>query len=130
MVIVRSPSPPPRAGAEHPLFSLPTGHFLSLPPSYHSTSSPDPSTLSHASEGLAPNTASLAAADFDVDVRTGFMPPSGNVERLPVEFQVWEEALHAARTAHGTGPGKSLRLGGGAVEEAWRTGVETVSSRM
>jgi len=72
--------------------------------------------------------ASLASADFEVDVRTGFLPATKNVERLPEAWEVWEEALDAARG--GGMEGKSLMLGGGGDrEDLWRAGIETVSGR-
>lgn len=107
-----------------PPFSLPSGHFLSLPPSYAGPST-SPSTSSAQSGGLAPNTASLASADFEVDVRTGFLPGSKNVERLPQPWEIWEEALDAAR---GTAVGDGLRLGGGRPKEVlWRAGIEVMA---
>jgi indoleamine 2,3-dioxygenase len=113
-----------------PSLALPPGHFLSLPPSYAAPSDPDtaPSssqtTSAHASNGLAPNIASLASADFDVDVRTGFLPADRNVERLKGQWEVWEEALDAAR---GEGPGDGLVLGAHRDRELlWRKGVQSV----
>lgn len=105
---------------------LPTKHFLSLPPSYAQPSQPSSSgTSSHASGGLAPNVASLAAADFDVDVRTGFLPANKNVERLPADWSLWEEALLAAK---GDNINDGLRLKGPRESDLlWRQGVETVS---
>lgn len=38
----------------------------------------------------------VAAADYDVDVRSGFMPPAEPVARLSEEFSIWEELLDAA----------------------------------
>ncbi|KAF9510278.1 hypothetical protein BS47DRAFT_1348198 [Hydnum rufescens UP504] len=32
----------------------------------------------------------VAASDYDIDVRTGFMPPAEPLQRLPKEFEVWE----------------------------------------
>ena len=109
-------------------FALPPGHFLSLPPSF---AQPDQSsgsgTASHASNGLAPNVASLAAADYDVDVRTGFLPGTTNLTRLPSDWDLWEDALSAAR---GDAAGQGLRLGGsGPNDRLWRRGIETVSPR-
>jgi len=103
---------------------LPPGHFLALPPSYAQPSDPSSSgTSSHASNGLAPNVASLAAADYDVDVRTGFLPGSKNIERLPASWDLWEDALAAARSV-------GLRLGGPREQDRlWRQGIEMVSPR-
>ncbi|ORY31295.1 Indoleamine 2,3-dioxygenase [Naematelia encephala] len=118
----RTPSPPPTS----PRRPLPPGHFLALPPSFSQSTasfpSGVPSTSSHVSNGLAPNVASLASADFEVDVRTGFLPGKNNIERLGGEWTVWEEALDAAR---GTAPGQGLRIGGGRQQdELWRQGIE------
>lgn len=38
----------------------------------------------------------VAAADYDIDVRSGFMPPAEPVARLLGEFSVWEDILDAA----------------------------------
>jgi indoleamine 2,3-dioxygenase len=108
--------------------ALPPGHFLSLPPSFAGPSNSAPSsgqtTSAHTSNGLAPNIASLASADFEVDVRTGFLPADRNVERLGGRWVVWEEALDAAR---GAGPGDGVLLGGKRDRELlWRKGVESV----
>jgi indoleamine 2,3-dioxygenase len=97
------------------LTGVPSGHFLSLPPSFTNNAS-------DASNGLAPNTASLASADFDVDVRTGFLPGSANVERLEGEWSIWEDALDAAR---GLGVGNGVILGGKRTQDqAWRAAVQ------
>lgn len=61
-------------------------HFLSLP-------RPDVTVGPPAG---APDTTTLAAHDFDVDTRTGFMPPQQPLLRLPVEWQLWEDALDSA----------------------------------
>lgn len=96
---------------------LPSNHFLSLPPSFTNNAS-------DASNGLAPNTASLASADFDVDVRTGFLPGQANVERLTGVWSIWEDALDAAR---GQGVGNGVMLGGKrASDQAWRKGVASM----
>ena len=107
-------------------FALPPGHFLSLPPSFAQPDHPSSSnTASHVANGLAPNVASLAAADYDVDVRNGFLPGTFNVTRLPKAWDLWEDALSAAR---GEGAGQGLRLGGTRPgDQLWRHGVETVS---
>ncbi|WVR05828.1 hypothetical protein IAU60_002853 [Kwoniella sp. DSM 27419] len=122
MLPQRSPSPKPTTSL---LNSLPANHFLSLQPSYAQPTelfpSGAPTTSAHESNGLAPNTASLASADFDVDVRTGFLPGSKNVERLAGAYEVWEEALDAAR---GNAPGEGLIVGGQRDKERlWRQAV-------
>ncbi|KAG2112167.1 Indoleamine 2,3-dioxygenase [Suillus cothurnatus] len=45
------------------------------------------------------DTSTLAAHDFDVDTRTGFMPPDPPLNRLPAQWQLWETALDAAMQA-------------------------------
>ncbi|CDZ98353.1 INDO [Phaffia rhodozyma] len=73
-------------------FGLPSNHFLALPPSFGQAS------LSHpASDSLAPPTTTLASADFDVDVRTGFLPGHPGIDRLPDEYALWEELLEQAK---------------------------------
>lgn len=122
MLPQRTPSPPPTRS--HP---LPPDHFLALPPTY-AQQLPLPAEASGSAppdnHGAAPDTASLASADFEVDVRTGFLPATKNVERLPIEYAIWEDALDAAR---GKLPGEGLRLGGqSAREQIWRRGIEAM----
>ncbi|KAF8529802.1 Indoleamine 2,3-dioxygenase [Gautieria morchelliformis] len=64
--------------------TLPPDHFLSLP-------RPGVSFL-----GVVPDTSTLAAHDFDVDIRTGFMPPQPPLSRLPPQYEAWEEVLERA----------------------------------
>jgi len=64
-------------------------HFLALP-------RPDV-TLGPLPRGLA-DTTTLAAHDFDVDNRTGFMPPQPPLTRLPSEWETWEAILDVALT--------------------------------
>src|SRR5258706_2295557 len=42
------------------------------------------------------DTTTLAAHDFDVDTRSGFMPPDPPVTRLPADWAPWEDALDYA----------------------------------
>ncbi len=51
-----------------------------------------------------PDTTTLAAHDFDVDTRTGFLPPQAPLSRLPSAWGKWEVALDEAISSH-------LRLG-------------------
>ncbi|KAK4683661.1 indoleamine 2,3-dioxygenase, partial [Tremellales sp. Uapishka_1] len=104
--------PPPT----HITSPLPSTHFLHLPPSFAAPTYSLPSTSSHVTN-QAPNVSSLAAADFDVDVRTGFLPPSKNLERLSAEWELWEEALDAAKNG-------GLKLFAGEKERLWRKGIE------
>ncbi|GJE89819.1 indoleamine 2,3-dioxygenase [Phanerochaete sordida] len=69
------------------LHALPSEHFLAQP-------RPD--------AALGPpvgtvDTTTLAAHDFDVDTRTGFMPPQPPITRLPPAWESWEELLDDAR---------------------------------
>ncbi|KAJ7471377.1 Indoleamine 2,3-dioxygenase [Mycena galericulata] len=66
--------------------SIPPDHFLAL-------SRLD--GLLGSSESVY-DTSTLAAHDFDVDNRTGFMPPQAPPSRLPLEWEAWELALDAA----------------------------------
>ena len=94
-------------------------HFLALP-------RPDV-TLGPLPRGLT-DTTTLAAHDFDVDNRTGFVPPEPPVARLPSEWEIWEAILDSALT-------KRLKLyngpttsDGDRVESAaWREDVRNVS---
>lgn len=65
---------------------LSADHFLSLP---------RPDITSSLPAGVV-DTTTLAAHDFDVDTRTGFMPPQAPLERLPSEWDLWELALDEA----------------------------------
>ncbi|KAF8176150.1 Indoleamine 2,3-dioxygenase [Mycena galopus ATCC 62051] len=42
------------------------------------------------------DTSTLAAHDFDVDNRTGFMPPQAPPSRLPTDWEAWELVLDGA----------------------------------
>ena len=64
-------------------------HFLALP-------RPDV-TFGPLPHGLT-DTTTLAAHDFDVDNRTGFMPPEPPLTRLPGEWETWEAVLDSALT--------------------------------
>ncbi|KAI0324741.1 Indoleamine 2,3-dioxygenase [Cubamyces sp. BRFM 1775] len=65
---------------------LPPNHFLNLP-------RPDVFVPTLAG---TPDTSTLAAHDFDVDTRTGFMPPEPPLTRLPSAWEPWEAALEDA----------------------------------
>jgi len=71
-----------------PLFmsQLDSNHFLSLP---------RPDIFIGPPDGV-PDTTTLAAHDFDVDTRTGFMPPQAPLGRLPSEWEPWEILLDDA----------------------------------
>ena len=76
-----------------------------------------------------PDTATLAAQDFDIDDRTGFIPPIPPLTRLPNEWETWEATLDSALT-------KRLRLYNGpgttdddrAESAAWRESVYKVGA--
>ncbi|KAJ7592625.1 Indoleamine 2,3-dioxygenase [Mycena floridula] len=65
---------------------IPADHFLAQP---------RPDILIEQIHGLV-DTTTLAAHDFDVDNRTGFMPPQAPVERLPSDWAQWEICLDDA----------------------------------
>ena len=67
---------------------LPQNHVLALP-------RPSATVARHA-HAHAFDTTTLAAHDFDVDARTGFMPPDPPVARLPADWAPWEHALERA----------------------------------
>jgi len=73
-------------GPMHPSSAPPT-HFLSQ--SRHTRAlGPRP--------GDTYDVSTVAAADYDVDVRSGFMPPTEPVARLDGDFEIWEDVLDAA----------------------------------
>ncbi|KAJ7178190.1 Indoleamine 2,3-dioxygenase [Mycena filopes] len=94
--------------------TIPPDHFLSL-------SRLD--GLLGSSESVY-DTSTLAAHDFDVDNRTGFMPPQAPPSRLTEEWEVWEAALDCAIK-------QGLQLGDKpgitevemACSELWREGI-------
>ena len=65
--------------------SLPPTHFLAT----QRLSSP-PSQVIPTGQV---DTSTLAAHDFDVDTRTGFLPPIAPLKRLPATWEAWEECL-------------------------------------
>ena len=73
----------------NPNLSSQAQHFLALP-------RPDV-TLGPLPRGLT-DTTTLAAHDFDVDNRTGFVPPQPPLARLPSEWETWEAILDSALT--------------------------------
>jgi hypothetical protein len=66
--------------------NFPADHFLSLP-------RPDANI---GPIGGAVDTTTLAAHDFDVDTKSGFMPPEPPLARLPEKWEIWESALEQA----------------------------------
>lgn len=67
---------------------LPPNHFLALP---------RPDVLIGPPAGVV-DTTTLAAHDFDVDTRTGFMPPDPPLARLPFQWEPWEQLLDEAQS--------------------------------
>jgi len=65
---------------------LPQNHILAFP-------RPSP-TCPHLERAFDITT--VAAHDFDVDPRTGFMPPDPPIARLPADWASWEDALDRA----------------------------------
>ena len=65
--------------------SLPPTHFLATQRLSFPLSQPIPT-------GQV-DTSTLAAHDFDVDTRTGFLPPIAPLKRLPATWEAWEEYL-------------------------------------
>ncbi|EGO24243.1 hypothetical protein SERLADRAFT_467213 [Serpula lacrymans var. lacrymans S7.9] len=96
------------------LETLSPQHFLSLP---------RPDIIIGTADGV-PDTSTLAAHDFDVDTRTGFMPPDPPPSRLPLEWEPWEAVLEDALKT-------KLQLGGkpgitpeeAALSSSWRARV-------
>ena len=70
------------------LHNLPPEHFLAQP-------RPD---AAFGPPMGAVDTTTVAAHDFDVDTRTGFMPPQPPLTRLPDFWEPWEELLDDATT--------------------------------
>ncbi|KAG6873477.1 hypothetical protein C0995_015180 [Termitomyces sp. Mi166 len=68
---------------------LGSDHFLTLPRPNILVGPPRPTGV--------PDTTTLAAHDFDVDTRTGFMPPQPPLARLPPTWEAWECTLYEAQ---------------------------------
>jgi indoleamine 2,3-dioxygenase len=97
--------------------SLSPNHFLSL-------LRPDADV--ELSTGV-PDTSTLAAHDFDVDLRTGFMPPHPPLRRLSIQWEPWEVILDRAVQAK-LQPGDKTVLSpdDAARSELWRSQVRDV----
>lgn len=96
---------------------LDPNHFLSLS---------RPNALSVLSEEV-PDTTTLAAHDFDVDARTGFMPPQPPLARLPSEWEAWECTLESAiRQKLQLGDSPGLHQEEKDKSEAWRVHVRSL----
>ncbi|KAJ3885061.1 Indoleamine 2,3-dioxygenase [Lentinula edodes] len=95
------------------LFPLPPSHFLSQP---------RPSGIASPSSSVVVDTTTLAAHDFDVDPRTGFMPPHPPIARLGGEYgmyEAWEGILDEA-CAGAFRLGRDIGTETGGKEERWR----------
>ncbi|KAK0547684.1 hypothetical protein OC846_003940 [Tilletia horrida] len=99
----------------------------------------DNTPFSRSRDASMPDISTLAAADFDIDVRSGFMPPEPPLERLEPAHYLdvedvgvpWEDMLDRARTL-------PLRCGGGGPNESeqsrraawqWRRDIRKLSVR-
>lgn len=99
-------------------FELISNHFLNLP---------RPDVELGPPAGVV-DTTTLAAHDFDIDTRTGFMPPQPPLIRLSDQWEAWEQALDDAQV-------RRLQLGRkpGITEdernqsESWRAHIREVS---
>ncbi|KAF7312687.1 Indoleamine 2,3-dioxygenase [Mycena indigotica] len=70
------------------------------------------------------DTSTLAAHDFDVDNRTGFMPPQPPPARLPEAFEHWEEVLdEAIKSGLQLGDKPGITLAETECSEKWRRSV-------
>ncbi|KAI0052325.1 Indoleamine 2,3-dioxygenase [Auriscalpium vulgare] len=94
--------------------ALPPNHFLALP---------RPDVELGPPAGVV-DTTTLAAHDFDVDTRTGFMPPQPPLARLPDQWAPWEDAFAAAQS-HRFQLGRKSNITDAekAQSEAWRAHV-------
>lgn len=105
---------------------LPSNHFLAQRP----VTPPRPEESTAAQEGIwtdraRPDTSSLAAADFDVSVVSGFMPPEEPVQTLRGVGSGWdalEDALEAVQREAELIPGGGV----GKLSEQWRASVRAV----
>ena len=96
---------------------FPPNRFIALP---------RPNVLASQHAGVVDAT-TLAAHDFDVDPRTGFMPPNPPLVRLPTQWESWEQLLDDAQVHR-------LQLGSKqditdeemALSESWRARVRQV----
>jgi hypothetical protein len=117
--------------------ALPPNHFLSqarsftLPGSFSDLAGPS-KTSSYSPFHSTTNidTSTLAAHDFDVDARTGFMPPQAPLARLPDTWVVWEDTLddaYSRRLQLATKPNLTSAEAGESA--TWRNRVHLVSSQ-
>ncbi|KAI0058769.1 Indoleamine 2,3-dioxygenase [Artomyces pyxidatus] len=94
--------------------NLPPDHFLALP---------RPDIALGPPAGVV-DTTTLAAHDFDVDTRTGFMPPQPPLTRLPGQWAPWEELLDEAQSCRlQLGSDPNITKEAQSQSEAWRNRV-------
>ncbi|KAG6897348.1 hypothetical protein C0992_002274 [Termitomyces sp. T32_za158] len=94
---------------------LGSDHFLTLP---------RPILAGPPRPAGVPDTTTLAAHDFDVDTRTGFMPPQPPLARLPSTWETWEYILdEAQRTQLQLGDTPELPEHERVKSESWRSRV-------
>jgi hypothetical protein len=118
---------------------LPPNHFLSVsqPPPFAfpsgplaaSSTTPLAPTNDHALASTGPSfdTSTLAAHDFDVDARTGFMPPQPPLARLPDMWTEWENALEdACKRKLELGTKSSLTIEQAEESSEWRKRIRQV----
>lgn len=104
-----------------------TQRFIDFLPSEHFLSLPRPDSDARIPSGTV-DTTTLAAHDFDVDTRTGFMPPQPPLERLPADWDDWEAVLaEAVASRLQLGDKLDLSVEDQAKSEKWRTRVRKVS---
>jgi indoleamine 2,3-dioxygenase len=105
-------------------FALPSNHFLAQRP----VTPPRPESVIHTdnwTDRARPDTSSLAAADYDVSVSTGFMPPEEPVQSLSGMGHGWDEletSLEAVQREAAKIPGGGV----GKLSERWRESVHHV----
>lgn len=89
-------------------------HFLALP---------RPDIVAGPPAGVA-DTTTLAAHDFDVDTRTGFMPPNPPLVRLPTQWEPWEQLLDDAQVHRlQLGSKRDITAEEMVQSESWRTRI-------
>jgi indoleamine 2,3-dioxygenase len=99
--------------------ALPAKHLLTLP---------RPDSIRGNVDGVV-DTTTLAAHDFDIDNRTGFMPPKAPISRLPLFWSIWEYILEDAQKQElklGETPG--LQEHERIKSEKWRNRINNVGA--
>jgi hypothetical protein len=123
-----APDWPEASGSSIPLPSTPTSSTIAEAPILPSTHFLALARTPWANNAPRIDTATVAAADFDVDSKTGFMPPHPPTVPLPLQrdLGVWETTLTA-------GEGLTLGVQADAAQRGksakWRRLVESVSNQ-